>query len=233
MEKKVVFITGGNRGLGKEVARQLALKSFHILLSARDYKKAKKTAEEITKQTGNENIFPFKMDLTSSRDFHTIATEVMAYIEHIDVLINNAGVLMNADSIEKLSRETLEKTMESNFYGPLFLTQKLLPLIKKSKDGRIINVSSGMGSLDSMEAGHAAYRISKTSLNGFTATLAAELEKDKIKVMSVCPGWVQTDMGGKDAIRNIETGGKSISQLAWKDGLESGKFYRDGRIISW
>jgi NAD(P)-dependent dehydrogenase (short-subunit alcohol dehydrogenase family) len=233
MANKVVFITGANRGLGKEVARQLALKSFHVLLSAREYKKAKKAAEFIIKQTGNKNIIPFKMDLTSSRDLHTIATEIKNKFEHIDVLINNAGVLLNADPIENLSRDILEKTMESNFYGPLLLTQKLLPLIKKSKDGRVINVSSGMGSLDSMDAGHAAYRISKTSLNGFTATLAAELEKDKIKVMSVCPGWVQTDMGGKDAIREIETGGKSISQLAWKDGLESGKFYRDGRIISW
>jgi len=230
---KTVLITGANRGLGLEVARQLAVKKFSVILTSRKYKNAKSAAELLIKKTGNTQIFPYELDMTSSRDLHTLPQELTQRFDHIDVLINNAGVLLNDQDCAEVSMDILEKTMAVNFFGPVLLSQKLLPMIKKSNDGRIINVSSGMGSLSESAPGHAAYRMSKSALNGFTAALAADLSQFGIKVVSVCPGRVKTDMGGPNAIRDIETGAFSISQLAWKDGIESGKFYRDGRIINW
>jgi len=230
---KTILITGANRGLGLGVALQLAKKDFTIILTSRKHKYAKSAADSIIHKSGNKNVYPFELDLNSSRDLYILPQQIMQQFEHIDVLINNAGVLLNDQDCTEVSQDILDKTMAVNFFGPVLLSQKLLPMIKKSNDGRIINVSSGMGSLSESAPGHAAYRMSKSALNGFTAALAADLSQFGIKVVSVCPGWVKTDMGGPNAIRDIETGAFSISQLAWKDGIESGKFYRDGRIINW
>jgi NAD(P)-dependent dehydrogenase (short-subunit alcohol dehydrogenase family) len=228
-----ILITGASRGLGKEVARQLAMKGHTLLLTARSKKAGKKTRDELIKLSGNQNIYFYELDVTSSRHLHTIAQEIKVKFDHLDVLINNAGILINSDDSSSVSKEIMEKTMQTNFYGPLLLTQKLLPFLKAAEAARIIHVSSGMGSLSDMGPGHTAYRISKTALNGLTATMAEDLKEEGIKVVSVCPGWVQTDMGGSNAPRKLEEGGLSISQLAWKEDLESGKFYRDGRIITW
>jgi len=231
---KKVLITGCNRGLGKEVALQLAKKGFMLIATARKRKEGKKAVEELKKESGNEHIHFVELDVSSSRDMHTIIQELRSLgIHDLDVMINNAGVFIDKENATTVSKTALEKTFETNFYGPLTLSQKLLPLLKKSNDGRIINVSSGMGALNGMEGGHAAYRISKSALNSFTVILAAELKNENIKVVSVCPGWVKTDMGGSQAERQIQEGAYSISQLAWKEDLQSANFYRDGKIIAW
>ena len=230
---KTVMITGANRGLGKEVARQLAQKGFRVLMTGRDRKKLKKAAKEVKESTGHSDIHIFELDMTSPQHLHTIASKVAAKTGQLDVLINNAGIFIDSQDSTNVSRVALEQTLDTNFYGPVRLTQEMLPLLRKGKNARIINVSSGMGALTNMGRGHAAYRISKTALNGFTTNLAADLCDEHILVVAVCPGWVKTDMGGANADRDIEMGGASISQLAWKDNLETGRFYRDGRIIAW
>jgi NAD(P)-dependent dehydrogenase (short-subunit alcohol dehydrogenase family) len=157
----------------------------------------------------------------------------------VDVLINNAGIMLEnlkpgsaPVSVFKASVDTVRTSMETNVYGPLLLSQALKPLMHGN--GRIVNVSSGMGQLTDMNGGWPGYRISKTALNALTRILADELKSTNIKVNSMCPGWVRTDMGGPNAERTVEKGAETIVWLATlPDDGPSGGFFRDKRAIPW
>ena len=135
--------------------------------------------------------------------------------------------------LQSVNIEEVKRIMETNFYGPMRMNKTFLPLLKKSDEARIINISSGMGALNSLTGGYAGYRLSKTGLNAQTILLSHELKQTGIKVFSVCPGWVKTDMGGKSAPRPVEKGAETAVWLATEKNPASGKFFRDKKIISW
>lgn len=141
-------------------------------------------------------------------------------------------MVKNSDTTT-VSKTVLQETMETNFFGPFLMSQSFLPLLKKSPSGRIVNISSGMGALSEMGKGHAAYRISKTALNGVTTAMAADLAETKIKVNSMCPGWVRTRLGTDAAPRDTTKGAETAVWLALADNIPSGKFFRDMKEIDW
>jgi NAD(P)-dependent dehydrogenase (short-subunit alcohol dehydrogenase family) len=227
-----ILVTGGNRGIGKEICRQLTEQGHLVFLGSRKLDQAKLAVEEIRKSTGSKTIYPLKLDVNNSRDIKKAIAIIHNTSGVLDVLINNAGILPNSDDIEELEIKDLEQTMATNFYGPLMLTKAAIPLLKQSKNARIINVSSGMGSLYELASGYAAYRLSKTAINGLTNVLAADLAKYGIESYAVCPGWVKTDMGGAGAPRPVSEGAHSI--ICMLEGqYQSGRFYRDGKMIHW
>jgi len=152
----------------------------------------------------------------------------------LDVLINNAGIQIGSAGAIDALLENVKQIMETNFYGSWRICQVLAPLLRKSKEGRIINMSSGMGELNSLSAGgYAGYRLSKTSLNALTIMLSHELENDNIKVNAMCPGWVKTDMGGAGAPRTVSQGADTAVWLATEDKIPNGMFFRDRKPINW
>jgi NAD(P)-dependent dehydrogenase (short-subunit alcohol dehydrogenase family) len=240
---KTVLVTGANKGIGREVARQLAAKGFHVFVGARNAKAGRKAAEEIAKQgparsatalqAGGKATF-LEIDVADNGSVTTAAREFSDIQDHLDVLVNNAGIIVDGDdAILETSDDLVHKTLETNTLGPLRVTRAFVPLLRKSKAPRVINVSSGGGQLTGGADGWApAYCISKTALNGVTAQLAAALPK--FAVNSVCPGWVRTDMGGKNASRSVEEGADTIVWLASEAPQDlTGKFLRDRKEIPW
>src|SRR5215467_12416944 len=193
---KTVLITGANKGIGREVARQLAAKDFHVFVGARNAKAGRKAAEEIAKQGGTVRFL--EIDVADIDSVTTAAREFSGIEDHLDVLVNNAGIIVDGDdAILEISDDLVRKTLETNTLGPLRVTRAFAPLLRKSKAPRAINVSSGGGQLTGGADGWApGYCISKTALNGVTVQLAAA--GPEFAVNSVCPGWVRTDMGGRN-----------------------------------
>jgi len=193
-------VTGANRGIGFEVCRQLTGKDFVVLLTARDLAKAKAAADKL-KSAGV--IEPVVLDVGDASSIKHAAAEVERRYGRLDVLINNAGI--NYDTWETAEKAdidgTVMETVATNLLGPWRVCQAFLPLLRKSRAGRIVNVSSESGSLARMGAGPPAYQVTKAALNALTRTLAAELNGAQILVNAVCPGWVATDMGGAGAPR--------------------------------
>lgn len=228
MDKKVVLVTGANRGIGKEIARQLAEQDCQVIVAARNLA----AAEDVTKQIGYD-AFALLLDVADEQSVKQAAKIVTDKFNRLDVLINNAGIMGN-DSMLSFDLDQIASTMNTNFTGPIRTTKYLMPLLKKSPDARIINLSSGMGEINSLySGGYAAYRLSKTSLNAFTVLLSAELRSSNVKVFAMCPGWVQTDMGGKGAPRTVSKGAETAVWLAADKHVISGKFYRDKKVINW
>ncbi|HEY4273180.1 MAG TPA: SDR family NAD(P)-dependent oxidoreductase [Candidatus Udaeobacter sp.] len=229
---KTTLITGANKGIGREVARQLAGKGFHVFVGARNAKAGRKAAEEIEKESGKATFL--EIDVADSNSVTTAAREFSKTADRLDVLVNNAGIIVDGDdSILKISDELLRKTLETNTLGALRVTRAFLPALTNSNAPRVINVSSGGGQLTGGADGWApAYRISKTALNGVTSQLATALPK--VAVNSVCPGWVRTDMGGENASRSVEEGADTIVWLASEAPQDlTGKFLRDRKEIPW
>jgi NAD(P)-dependent dehydrogenase (short-subunit alcohol dehydrogenase family) len=229
---KTALVTGANRGIGREVARQLAKKGFRVFVGARDRDAGRKAAEAIAQQ-GGEAIF-LEIDVNDNKSVTGAAREFSKVVDHLDVLVNNAGIMMDGDdAILRISDDLVRKTLETNTLGALRLTRAFVPLLAKSKAPRVINVSSGGGQLTGGADGWSpAYCISKTALNGVTSQLAAALPK--FAVNSVCPGWVRTDMGGENATRSVEEGADTIVWLATDAPQQlTGKFLRDRKEISW
>jgi NAD(P)-dependent dehydrogenase (short-subunit alcohol dehydrogenase family) len=229
---KTVLVTGANKGIGREVARQLAAKGFHVFVGARNAKAGRKAAEEIAKQGGKATFL--EIDVADSNSVTTAAREFSNIADHLDVLVNNAGIIVDGDNaILELSDDLLRKTLETNTLGALRVTRAFAPLLRKSKAPRVINVSSGGGQLTGGADGWApAYCISKTALNGVTVQLEAALPK--FAVNSVCPGWVRTEMGGENASRSVEEGAETIVWLASEAPQDlTGKFLRDRKEIPW
>jgi NAD(P)-dependent dehydrogenase (short-subunit alcohol dehydrogenase family) len=229
---KTVLVTGANKGIGREVARQLATKGFHVFVGARNAKAGRKAAEEIAKQAGKATFL--EIDVADNDSVTTAAREFSDIRDHLDVLVNNAGIIVDGDdAILETSDDLVLKTLETNTVGPLRVTRAFVPLLRKSKAPRVINVSSSGGQLTGGADGWApAYCISKTALNGVTVQLAAALSK--FAVNSVCPGWVRTDMGGENASRSVEEGADTIVWLASEAPQDlTGKFLRDRKEIPW
>ena len=229
MEQKIALVTGGNKGIGYEVAAQLAAKNFQVFIGARNEKAGREAAIEI----GNDAAF-LKIDVTDEKSIHAAAAEFAKWAGHLDVLVNNAGILLeNDESILKITPAIFETTLRTNTLGPLLVTQAFKSLLQKSLAPRIVNVSSGSGQLtDGADGWAPAYSISKTALNGVSVQLAAALPD--FAVNSVCPGWVRTDMGGSSATRSVEQGAAGIVWLA-ADAPQNltGKFLRDRKVIPW
>ena len=229
---KTALITGANKGIGNEVARQLAAKGFHVFVGARNAKAGRKATEEIAKKCGKGTFL--EIDVADEDGVTTAAREFSNIEDRLDVLVNNAGIIADGDNaILEISDDLFRKTLETNTLGALRVTRAFVPLLRKSKAPRVINVSSGGGQLTGGADGWApAYCISKTALNGVTVQLAAALPK--FAVNSVCPGWVRTEMGGKNASRSVEEGADTIVWLASQAPQDlTGKFLRDRKEIPW
>ena len=229
---KTVLITGANKGIGHEVARQLATKGFHVFVGARNTKAGRKAAEEIAKKGGKATFLD--IDVTDNDSATTAAREFSNIEDHLDVLVNNAGIIVDGDSaILEISDDLFRNTLETNTLGALRVTRAFVPLLSKSKSPRVINVSSGGGQLtDGADGWSPAYCISKTALNGVTSQLATALPKFAVNL--VCPGWVRTDMGGQGATRSVEEGADTIVWLAADAPQKlTGKFLRDRKEIPW
>jgi NAD(P)-dependent dehydrogenase (short-subunit alcohol dehydrogenase family) len=228
MDKRVVLVTGANRGIGKEIARQLAEQDWQVIVAARKLV----AAEEVVSQISH-NAFAIQLDVSDEQSVKQAAQIVTEKFNRLDVLINNAGIMGN-DAALNFDLDQIAATMNTNFSGPIRTSKYLMPLLEKSPDARIVNMSSGMGEINSLyTGGYAAYRLSKTSLNAFTILLSAELRNSNIKVFAMCPGWVQTEMGGKGAPRPVSKGAETAVWLASDKSAMSGKFYRDKKVIDW
>jgi len=230
---KIALVTGANRGIGFEVARQLAEKNFQVFLTARNREAGNKAATELQKKGAAVSFI--ELDAANSESIRQAAKEVAAQVDHLDVLVNNAAILEDEPlSILQINFELMQKTLLTNTVGPLLIAQAFHPLLVKSGDARIINVSSGSGSLSEMRTYAPAYSISKTALNAVTVQLAFAFKSSGIAVNSVCPGWVRTDMGGRGAPRSVEKGADTIVWLAAEAPKNlTGKFLRDRKVIAW
>jgi len=236
--KRVAIVTGANRGIGFETCRQLARRGFKVVLAARDGAKGEPAARRLREEGLDVEFAP--LDVTDDESVRRFARQLEKTHGRVDVLVNNAGIMIDgkegdgpkAASILDAKVDTMRRTMEVNVYGALRVTQALLPLMPR--DGaRVINVSSGMGQLSDMNGGWPAYRTSKAALNALTRIFADELKDTGIRINSVCPGWVKTDMGGPNAERTPEKGAETIVWLATESSVPTGGFFRDQKPIEW
>ena len=236
--KLIAVVTGANRGLGLETARQLAQHGFHVILTARNIQTGAAALKTLQAEKLSAELR--KLDVNSTDDAQALARYIKESHGHVDVLVNNAGILpessresgIKSSDPLKVSPVTVMEIFNTNTLGAVRLIQALVPLM--SEGGRIVNVSSGMGALSDTGGGYLGYRISKAALNMATRVFANELAPLGIAVNSVCPGWVRTDMGGAGASRSI---GKGVETIVWlasaPEATESGFFWRDKRKIPW
>lgn len=231
---RIAVVTGANRGIGLEIARQLAKSGWQVVLTSRDADKGRQAAARLREQ--GLAVDALQLDVTDRASCQVAHRWLAQRVGRIDALINNAGILIDPKgvSVLDLPGEVLRQTLETNLFGALNVTQALAPLLRASRGARVVNVSSGMGQLSEMQGGSPAYRMSKTALNALTRTLAVELAPQGIKVNTMCPGWVRTDMGGAGATRSVEQGADTAVWLATlpEDG-PTGGFFRDRQPIPW
>lgn len=240
IEKKIALITGANRGIGFETARQLGQEGVIIVAAARSLKAAEETASKL-KDEGIE-AYPVQLDVTKQKDRESAARILSDRFGRLDILINNAGVGAFDNKTIETPEEELQRIFETNLFSQLAVTRQMLPLLKKSDAGRIVNLSSILGSLTLHADPNSpianfksfAYDASKSALNAFTIHLAAELKGTNIKVNSAHPGWVKTEMGGDQAPMEIPDGAKTSVSLALigADG-PSGRFIHMGEELPW
>lgn len=230
-EQRIALVTGANKGIGFEAARQLARKNFHVFLGARNAEAGQAAAKKLS---GDGNVTFLAIDVSTPESIRRAAEEFSKQCDHLDSLINNAGILLDEDKdVLAIKPEVFEITLRTNTLGPLLVSQAFVPMLKKSAAPRIVNVSSGGGQLiDGADGWAPAYCISKTALNGVTVQLATALPK--FAVNSVCPGWVRTDMGGQNATRSVAEGAAGVVWLAADAPQDkTGKFWRDRKVIPW
>jgi NAD(P)-dependent dehydrogenase (short-subunit alcohol dehydrogenase family) len=230
LEGKTALVTGGNKGIGFEICRQLLLRDFRVYLTARDYERGTKAAERLSKQ--NLKVVFVQLDVSSFESVKNAVKDFKKRADHLDVLINNAGILIDEDPLTNLSDESLSKTLDTNVVGAFRVIRAFFPFMKKGS--RIINISSSAGQLNSMGTYAPAYSISKAALNALTLQASAVFAGKEIAVNSVCPGWVKTDMGGSEAPRSLEKGAETSIWLATETPIElTGKFFKDKKEIAW
>jgi NAD(P)-dependent dehydrogenase (short-subunit alcohol dehydrogenase family) len=227
------LVTGANRGIGREVARQLAERGYSVLLTARDGAQANAAAEEIADATG-ANVRGLELDVSDPQSIAAAVEAVRTDPGGLDVLVNNAGIGLDfGTSGTEPDFDVIERTLQTNFYGAYRLTIALLSLLRASEHPRIVNVSSGMGGVAEMGGWSPGYRVSKAALNAVTRILSTELQGDGFLINSACPGFVKTDMGGPmGAQKPVEDGAAGIVWLATlPDAGPTGGFFRDGQPV--
>jgi NAD(P)-dependent dehydrogenase (short-subunit alcohol dehydrogenase family) len=230
---RVALVTGANRGIGLEVTRQLALRGFTTVLGARDAQKGEEAASSL--RQGGSKVIPFQLDVTDQQSIDAARHIIEERFGKLDVLVNNAAILYDEwQRAENANLETVREAFETNTLGPWRMCQAFIPLLRKSRHARIVNVSSESGSLTVMGGGTPAYSVSKAALNALTRMLADELRASRILVNSVCPGWVATKMGGPNAPRTVGEGAASVMWAATlPDDGPTGGFFRDGEPLAW
>lgn len=243
---KVALVTGAARGLGVEIGRELAALGAHVVVAARDGDKAQAVAAALRERGGEASALT--LDVTSEADRRAAHDSIEAAHGRLDILINNAGILLDSpDGGTPAPRqpsqalpEVVRETFEVNFFAPVFLTQQLLPLLKRSEAPRVVNVSSIRGSLAHLSDPASpvypvralGYDTSKAALNAFTILLAEELRGAPIKINAIHPGWLRTEMGGAQATLSVEDGARTAVRYATlgEDGPSGGFFFLDERL---
>ncbi|WP_205959906.1 SDR family oxidoreductase [Flammeovirga aprica] len=232
MYQKIALVTGSNRGIGFAVAKGLLLKGHKVIITSRQEKDGRKAVKYLS-VFGDVDYHT--LDVSDEQSILKIKDYIEKEYSQLDILVNNAGT--NYDTWQTALNADLKEvhgTLETNLFGPWKLAQTFIPMMKKSKFGRIVNVSSGSGAMNEMSAGTPGYSISKAALNVLTIKLAHEVNGNDILVNSVCPGWVKTDMGGANAPRTPEEGAETIIWAAeLEDASLNGKFFRDKKVIEW
>lgn len=226
---RIILITGATRGIGRELASQLATKGDTVLLSGRDLQAATKVAAEI-----GGNVRPIQLDAADQQSIDAAAKKIAADFGRLDVLVNNVGGIFDyAQKAATADLAVVQQAFEINFFSTWRVTQAMLPLLRKAQGARIVNVSSEKGSLQNMTAGVPAYTTSKVALNALTRNLAAELIEEGITVHAASPGWTATDLGGQGG-RPVAEGAASIRyvvDLPASSGTSG--FYQDGKPLPW
>lgn len=232
--RKVAIVTGGSRGIGREIARQLARSQVAVVIGARDAAKAEKAAAEM-KAEGLE-VASLALDVIDTKSVRRFVERVDKQFGAPGILVNNAGVFPESHEakVTEVPTSVWRETLETNLFGAVRMCREVVPLMQRLKYGRVVNVSSGLGQMNKMDAGSPAYRVSKAALNALTLTLAAEVAGEGILVNSMSPGWVRTDMGGSEAPRSVEEGAETAVWLALlPSNGPTGQFFRDRKPIPW
>lgn len=233
--EKVALVSGANRGIGLEISKQLLAKGILVLLGSREIEKGKVAAKKL--ESKGRMVYPVELDVTDRTEIEDVVMKIRKDYGKLDILVNNAGILIDeADLPSQTNIDVIKKTFETNLLGAWALTNALIPIMKKNDYGRIVNISSGAGSLSSISESlySPAYSLSKVALNCLTIMLALELKGTNILVNSMSPGWVRTDMGGRNAPRSVEEGADTAVWLATvpNDG-PTGGFFEDRKRIEW
>jgi len=239
--KKIALVTGANKGIGYETARRLANQGITVLIGARDEQRGKEAAAKL--QSEGLDVQFLRLDIDDQTTHEAARRFIEDNFGKLDILVNNAGIALDVtQKPSQVDMQTLRKTFDTNFFGVISVTQALLPLIRKSDAGRIVNVSSGLGSLtqnsdpgwEFYQVKPLAYNASKTALNAFTVILAHELKDTAIKVNSADPGFTATDMNDHRGYKTVEQGAAVITQLATLPASGStGSYFDDHGVLPW
>ena len=234
MDARTVLISGGARGIGSGIARALAGEGHRVVITARDPEAATLAAARLSEGLPGA-VRGLGLDVTDDRSVDLVLDSIRSTEGRLDTLVNNAGFVGEYNTpASEVELDEVKAVLETNLFGAWRMTQAALPLLRQSPAPRIVNLSSGMGQLDEMGQGAVAYRISKVALNALTRVVANEEGDAGILVNTMCPGWVQTDLGGSSATRTIEEGADTAVWLATlPDDGPSGRFFRDREPIPW
>ncbi len=232
--QKIAIVTGGNRGIGFEVCRQLAQQDIRVLLTARDEADGRRAAAQLKAE--GLPVECYQLDVAAPSSVARLAAFATNMLQQVDILVNNAGVFIDNDQTALGAHLSIvRKTLETNVLGMWQVSQAIIPLMQAQGAGRVVNLSSGLGQLTFMEDGrYPGYRLSKTGVEALTRMLAGELKGTNILVNAVCPGWVRTRMGGENAERSVAEGAATPVWLATlPDGGPTGLLFRDREPIPW
>lgn len=233
MSKKTALVTGGNRGIGFETCRQLLEEGYRVLLTARDEEKGRRSLK--TLHDFGPDVHFHALDVTDENSIAALKETIMKAYGGLEVLINNAAIHYDTwQQALDADMQQVQDAIQTNLIGPWRMIQAFAPQMRERGYGRIVNVSSEAGSLESMGAGTPAYGVTKAALNALTIKVAAELKGSGVLVNTVCPGWVRTDMGGSMAPRSVEQGAASVMWAVMLDDEgPTGGFFRDGKQLPW
>lgn len=240
IQGKIALITGANKGIGLEIARQLGEQGITVLLGVRDENRGREAAEKLKAEQINAHVV--QLDVTNQDRIDAAVSHIESEFGRLDILVNNAGIAIDNAPPSQLDIEVLRRTYDTNFFGVFALTKAMLPLLRKSDAGRIVNMSSGLGSLaqntdpnwEYAQVKVLAYNSSKTALNAMTVQFAHELKDTPIKVNSADPGYVATDLNAHRGLRTVQQGATAPVRLATlpADG-PTGSFFDENGVVPW